>query len=49
MSGSSSTGPVTERIAGLILGAPAEAVTVHDANGQTVYANEAAARLLDAE
>jgi serine phosphatase RsbU (regulator of sigma subunit) len=48
MSGSSSTGPVTERIAGLILGTLAEAVTVHDAGGQTVYANEAAARLLDA-
>ena len=49
MSGSSSTGPVTERIAGLILGTLAEAVTVHDADGQTVYANEAAVRLLDAE
>jgi serine phosphatase RsbU (regulator of sigma subunit) len=49
MSGSSSTGPVTERIAGLILGTLAEAVTVHDAGGQTVYANEAAVRLLDAE
>jgi PAS domain S-box-containing protein len=31
-----------------ILGALAEAVTVHDAAGQTVYANEAAARLLGA-
>ena len=49
MSGSSSTGPVTERIAGLILGTLAEAVTVHDAGGQTVYANQAAVRLLDAE
>jgi serine phosphatase RsbU (regulator of sigma subunit) len=49
MSGSSSTGPVTERIAGLILGTLAEAVTVHDAGGNTVYANEAAVRLLDAE
>jgi PAS domain S-box-containing protein len=29
-----------------ILGALAEAVTVHDEHGQTVYANEAAARLL---
>ena len=46
MSGSSSTGPVTERIAGLILGTLAEAVTVHDDRGQTVYANQAAARLL---
>jgi serine phosphatase RsbU (regulator of sigma subunit) len=49
MSGSSSTGRVTERIAGLILGTLAEAVTVHDAGGNTVYANEAAVRLLDAE
>src|ERR687887_356560 len=49
MSGSSSTGRVTERVAGLILGTLAEAVTVHDAGGQTVYANEAAVRLLDAE
>jgi serine phosphatase RsbU (regulator of sigma subunit) len=48
MSGSSSTGPVTERIAGLILGTLAEAVTVHDAGGKTVYANQAAVRLLDA-
>jgi GAF domain-containing protein len=31
-----------------ILGSLAEAVTVHDAAGQTVYANEAAARLLGA-
>jgi PAS domain S-box-containing protein len=49
MSGSSSTGPVTERIARLILGTLAEAVTVHDTHGKTVYANQAAVRLLDAE
>jgi serine phosphatase RsbU (regulator of sigma subunit) len=49
MSGSSSTGPATERIAGLILGTLAEAVTVHDLRGKTVYANQAAVRLLDAE
>jgi serine phosphatase RsbU (regulator of sigma subunit) len=49
MSGSSSTGPVTERVVRLILGALAEAVTVHDTQGKTVYANQAAVRLLDAE
>ncbi len=32
-----------------ILGSLAEAVTVHDADGRTVYANEAAVRLLGAE
>jgi PAS domain S-box-containing protein len=32
-----------------MLGALAEAVTVHDEDGQTVYANEAAVRLLGAE
>jgi hypothetical protein len=49
MSGSSSTGPATERIAGLILGTLAAAVMPHDAGGQTGYANQAAARLLDAD
>jgi PAS domain S-box-containing protein len=32
-----------------VLGALAEAVTVHDANGRTIYANEAAAELLGAQ
>jgi PAS domain S-box-containing protein len=37
-----------ERLEG-ILGALSEAITVHDERGKTVYANEAAARLLGAE
>ena len=43
------TAEATGRRLDAILGSLAEAVTVHDAVGQVVYANDAAARLLGAE